>query len=138
MHGGGTPVVKAKAAQRIRDMLADAIDPDRVLRETGRIAYSDIRELFDERGNFRPIKEWPDDIARAVSSVEVVKKNVAAGDGHIDDVLKIRLWSKTEKLQDLMKHLGLLKDSVSVSMPAMEAMMAKLVEGRKRAASSGR
>jgi hypothetical protein len=115
IHGGGIPAVKAKAAQRVADMLADAIDPDRVLREAGRLAYSDIRELFDAKGNFLPIKEWPDDIARAVSSVEVVKKNVTSGDGKVDDVLKIRLWDKAGKLQDLMKHHGQLTEKVEHS-----------------------
>ena len=111
-HGGRAPQVKAKAARRLADMLADAIDPDRVLRETGRLAYSDIRELFDASGNFLPIKQWPEDIARAVASVEVVKKNVTTGDGKVDDVLKVRLWDKAGKLQDLMKHHGQLSDKL--------------------------
>jgi phage terminase small subunit len=111
-HGGAAPQVKRAAAQRVADMLADAIDPNRVLREAGRLAYSDIRELFDADGNFLPIKQWPDDIARAVSSVEVVKKNVTTGDGKVDDVLKVRLWDKPGKLQDLMKHHGQLKETI--------------------------
>ena len=96
-------------------MLADAIDPNRVLREAGRLAYSDIRQLFDDQGNFLPINQWPDDIARAVSSVEVVKKNVAAGDGKVDDVLKVRLWDKVGKLTNLMKHHGQLTEKVEHS-----------------------
>lgn len=115
MHGGKTPQVQRKAALRVADMLADAIDPNRVLREAGRLAYSDIRELFGPDGNFLPIKQWPDDIARAVSSVEVVKKNVTTGDGKVDDVLKVRLWDKAGKLQDLMKHHGQLTDKVEHS-----------------------
>lgn len=132
MHGGKAPQVKAKADQRVRDMLADAIDPDRVLREVGRMAYSDIRELFDENGNFLPIKQWPDDIARAVSSVEVVKKNVTTGDGKVDDVLKVRLWDKPGKLQDLMRHHGQLveKHEHHVSVDVVH----RLAEGRKRVA----
>lgn len=114
-HGGGAPQVKRAAKQRVADMLADAIDPNRVLREAGRLAYSDIRQLFDDQGNFLPINQWPDDIARAVSSVEVVKKNVAAGDGKVDDVLKIRLWDKVGKLTNLMKHHGQLTEKVEHS-----------------------
>jgi terminase small subunit-like protein len=113
-------------------MLADAIDPDRVLREAGRLAYSDIRELFDDKGNFLPIKQWPDDIARAVSSVEVVKKNVTTGDGKVDDVLKVRLWDKPSKLTNLMKHHGQLVDRVEVSGDA--ELLARLDAGRKRLA----
>jgi len=46
MHGGKAPQVKRKAEER----LADLIDPGRVLREAARLAYSDVRELFDEHG----------------------------------------------------------------------------------------
>ena len=129
IHGGGTPAVRAKAAQRVADMLADAIDPNRVLRETGRLAYSDIRQLFDEAGNFLPIKQWPDDIARAVASVEVVKKNVTTGDGKVDDVLKVRLWDKPAKLQDLMKHHGQLTERVAVT---VEHLDERIRAARKR------
>jgi len=123
--------VKAAAQKRIADMLADAIDPDRVLREAGRLAYSDIRQLFDDAGNFLPIKQWPDDIARAVASVEVVKKNVTTGDGKVDDVLKVRLWDKPGKLQDLMKHHGQLTERVELT--GSTELLERLMSGRKRA-----
>ena len=111
-HGGAAPQVKAAAEQRVKDMLTEALDPERVLREVGRIAFSDIRELFDADGNVLPVKQWPDDFARAVASVEVVKKNVTTGDGKVDDVLKVRLWDKVVKLTNLMKHHGLLMEKV--------------------------
>lgn len=120
--------MKAKAAQRVADMLADAIDPDRVLREAGRLAYSDIRELFDENGNFLPIKKWPDDVARAVASVEVVKKNVTTGDGKVDDVLKVRLWDKPGKLQNLMTHHGQLTQKHEVVVTGLEERIKKAQE----------
>jgi phage terminase small subunit len=132
MHGGKAPQVKRKAAQRIADMLAEAIDPNRVLREAGRLAYSDIRQLFDGEGNFLPINQWPDDIARAVSSVEVVKKNVTTGDGKVDDVLKVRLWDKTGRLQDLMKHHGQLTEKLEVKLTG--AVVERLNAGRQRVA----
>lgn len=114
-------------------MLADAIDPNRVLREAGRLAYSDIRALFDDQGNFLPIKEWPDDIARAVASVEVVKKNVTTGDGKVDDVLKVRLWDKVGKLTNLMRMHGQLteKQELNVNVNVTH----RLAEGRKRVAA---
>lgn len=107
-HGGSTPNAKKAAAQR----LADLIDPDRVLRETAALAYSDVRALFDEKGNVLPVKQWPDGLAAAVASVEVVKRNMTAGDGHTDDVIKIRLWDKPKAVEMLMKHLGLLTEKL--------------------------
>src|SRR5450830_1901928 len=71
-HGGAAPQVRRKAAER----LADLIDPDRALREAARLAYSDIRELFDDEGRMLPIRRWPDSVAAAVQSIEVVRRNM--------------------------------------------------------------
>ena len=114
-HGGSAPQVKAAAAQRVRDMLAEAIDPNRVLREKGRLAYSDIRELFDDAGNVLPIKKWPEDAARAVASVEVVTKNLTTGDGKVDEVIKLKLWDKLGALTNLMKHHGQLTEKLDIT-----------------------
>lgn len=129
-HGGGAPQVQAKANERLRDMLADAIDPDCSLREAARIAYSDIRQLFDENGRLLPINKWPDDIARAVAGVEVVKRNVYSDDGQVDDVIKLKLWDKPRKLENLMKHNGLLVEKVdhTVTLDVSE----RLMEARRR------
>lgn len=107
-HGGRAPQVKAKAAER----LADLIDPHRALREAARLAYSDIRELFDAQGNMLPVKQWPDHLAAAIASVEVVKKNLTTGDNKIDDVIKVRVWDKPKNLEMLFKHLGLLAEKL--------------------------
>ena len=129
-HGGRAPQVKAKAAQRVRDLLAEAIDPDRVLRESGRVAFSDIRDLFDAKGNLLPIKDWPEDIARAVAGVEVVKRNVYSDDGKVDDVIKLKLWDKVSKLTNLMKFHGQLTEKVDLSVHV--DVVERLAEARKR------
>lgn len=134
MHGGGAPQVQAKAAQRVKDMLAEAIDPDRSMRETARLAYSDVRELFTEDGKLLPIHQWPDDVARAVAGVEVVRGNIDKGDGKFDDVVKIKLWDKSKSLENLLKHHGKLieKHEHSFSGEIVDRLMA----GRKRVASA--
>lgn len=109
LHGGASPNAQRKAAER----LADLIDPDRALREAARIAYSDIRDLFDADGNLKPIKDWPDHAAAGVSAVEIVKKNLAAGDGQVDTVHKLKLWDKSKNLEMLFKHLGLLTEKIT-------------------------
>ena len=130
-HGGAAPQVRAKAAER----LADLIDPDRALREAARLAYSDVRELFDEQGRLKPIKDLPDHIAAAVGSIEVLKRNLTAGDDQQEDVVKIRLWDKPKNLEMLFKHLGLLVDKLDVTVKG--DLLARLAEGRKRVADAG-
>jgi phage terminase small subunit len=108
MHGGKAPQVVRKAKER----LADLIDPDRALREAARLAYSDVRELYTADGKLKPMKDWPDDLAAAVGGVEFVRRNIEGGDGHSDDVIKVKVWDKPKALEMLFKHLGLLIDKV--------------------------
>lgn len=101
--------MKRAAAER----LADLIDPDRCLREMARLAYSDLRHVIDPTtGSILPLKDWPDELAGAVASVEVLKRNVTAGDGVMEDVLKVRLWDKPKMLEAIAKNLGILKERI--------------------------
>lgn len=111
MHGGKAPQVQRKAAER----LADLIDPDRALREAAGLAYSNIQDIFDADGNLRPIQQLPREVAAAIASVEVVKKNLAAGDGQTDTVHKLKLWDKPKNLEMIFKHLGLLIEKLQHS-----------------------
>ena len=84
------------------------ITEERVLREIARIAFFDIRNIFDSRGKLLPIHSWPDDVAAAVSGVEVVAKK---GDGR-DPIHKIRLCSKDKQLELAGKYLKLFTDKL--------------------------
>jgi phage terminase small subunit len=95
-----------------------------------------VKTLFDERGNLKPITELTLEQAASIASVEVVKKNLAAGDGQMDTVLKIRLWDKPRALEMLAKHFALLTDVVKVEADA-GALVARLQSARKRAVGSG-
>lgn len=87
----------------------------RILEELRRLALSDARGLFDEKGNLRPIHDLTDEQAAAIASVEVVKKNLTTGDGEIDTVIKVKVWDKPRSLEMLAKHFGLLIDKVEHS-----------------------
>jgi terminase small subunit-like protein len=131
-HGGAAPQVKKAAEQRIKDYVANLIDPDKLLREAGWIARFDVRQLFDATGNLKPTKEWPAEVGAAIVSVEVVKRNVYTGDDKIDDVIKIKVADKLKALEMLFKNKGLLTDKLEVSGGA--DLLALLHEGRQRAA----
>lgn len=131
-HGGSAPNVKRAAAERVAEALEDLIAPSRILREIAAIAYFDMRRLYDSEGNLLKPKDWPDDVARALSSMKTVKKNLTTGDGKVDDVIEPRLWDKPKALELLAKHKGLLTDKVEVSLGA--DLFARLTAGRKRVA----
>ena len=100
----GEAVAKG-AARTLRKL---EVTQERVLREVAALAFSSVKELVDADDKLLPISQWSREAAAAVSSVEIAKRHLVAGDGVREDVVKIRLWDKTRSLGDLMKHLGLL------------------------------
>lgn len=84
----------------------------RVLEEIRRLSFSDLRTLFDETGNLRPLHTLTSEQAACIASVEVVKKNLTAGDGQMDTVIKLKVWDKTRSLEMLAKHFALLTERV--------------------------
>ena len=81
----------------LREKVLDFMDiqPSQVSREIGRIAFSDIRKLFDpQTGEILPIDQWPDDAAAAVAGYE---EEVSAGGTRLKR--KIKLWDKPGSLK---------------------------------------
>lgn len=107
---------------------------DRVLEEMRRLAFSDVRNLFDAEGNIKPLHELSAEDAACIAGLEVVIKNAKAGDGVTDTVHKIKIWDKTRTLEMLGKHFALLVERVHHT--AEDQLIEALKSGRKRA--SGR
>lgn len=84
------------------------ITVDRVLGEYARLAFADIRQLYDEDGHLKPIHELPDDIAAALAGVDIVTVN--KGYGEVEYIAKVKLTSKLPALSDLGKHLKIFAD----------------------------
>jgi len=131
------------AIRRRSEKVLERVDVETtdIIRELARIAGSDLRMLFNEKGDLLPMKEWPDEIAAAVASVEVVMKNAMTGDGQVDRVLKIKLWDKPKALEMLARHKALFpKDPpaevnvnvvvTQMSTSELEARAASLLEKR--------
>jgi phage terminase small subunit len=74
------------------------------------LAFQDIRQLFDEQGNLRPIHTLGDSAAAMVCGVEVIIKNAQAGDGVTDRVHKVKNVDPVKPLEMLAKHFGILED----------------------------
>jgi phage terminase small subunit len=105
--------ISAAVAARQSNQLQKAdLTATRVLEELRRIAFSDPRELFDELGNLRPVKDITAEQASSIRGFEVLIKNAKAGDGLTDVVHKFQLWEKTKALEMLAKHFALLTERV--------------------------
>jgi hypothetical protein len=60
----------------------------------------DVRRLFDEYGNHKPISELSAEEAAMIAGYEIVIKNAKAGDGITDTMLKVRLPGSGEVRRD--------------------------------------
>lgn len=129
---GNVGVAAAIQRQQQRKVEKTSLTADKVLDELRRLAFSDVRQLFDKDGALIPLQELSDDAAHALASVEVVMKNAAAGDGQIDRVLKVKLWDKNRALNDLARHFALLVDRVELSGDV--SLTAKIAAARQRGA----
>jgi phage terminase small subunit len=85
------------------------ITADTVITETARLAFADLRKLFDENGGLLPVQQWPDDTAAAVASVEIDELFEGFGENRIQvgHTKKVKLWDKPRSLEMLGKHLKL-------------------------------
>lgn len=97
----------------------NAVSADDILQEYARIARFDLRRLFDDAGNLKPVTQWDDDAAAAVESLEV------RGDG----VVKVKLMDKRAALDSMARVLGMFKDKVAVEVSPMAELMARISKG---------
>ena len=118
-------VVAGKAAQ-----LAKAeITAVRVLEELGRIAFVDVRTLFDG-GPLKSIVGLSAEHGAVIASVEVIQRTGA--DGMTYTIHKVKCWDKVRALEMLAKYLGLLKERVQHE--ADDRLLEILEAGRQRVA----
>lgn len=102
------------------------VKADHVVRELAMIAFSDIRELFDDKGRLLPIHEVPESARRAVASVDVEEIYEGRGSERaaVGRMVKIRFWDKLRALELLGKHLGLFVDRVEHDVgPSLEELL---------------
>jgi phage terminase small subunit len=85
------------------------VNTENVLRELGRLAFFDIRKLYDENGQLKAPQDLDDDTAAALASIE--SEELFEGRGkdreHVGTVRKVKIFDKNPSLANAMKHLGL-------------------------------
>lgn len=81
---------------------------ERMIQELCRIALYDPRGLFDDKGNLLPIHDWPEDLARCVSSLDVFEEFAGKGDERefVGFTKKLRLFNKIDAIDKVSKIRG--------------------------------
>jgi len=111
------PEVEARVAE-ITGLAAESVGITiaDVFAELGKIAFSDMRDMFTSTGQVKRIEDLDDDTASALSSIEVVTKRVAGGGpDEVEHVAKFKMHDKLGALEKIGKHLGMFVDKVALT-----------------------
>jgi phage terminase small subunit len=73
---------------------------DRVIQELARIAFLDVRRMFDSHGRLLPLTNLANDVASAVTHITMDPSGT----------VRIRLGDKIQALGLLARHLGMFKE----------------------------
>ena len=104
-------LVKEALDQAISDNLMKiGVRAERALTEIARVAFSDLRKLYNEDGSLMLPHEWPEEAAGAVAGVEVVEEFEGKGTDRklVGYTKKVRTYDKVRALELLSKHLGII------------------------------
>ena len=105
-------IASAIAERKAQQLEKNDLSAVRILEELRRLATVDVRSFLRPDGILKPMSEWTPEQGAAVSSMEVIIKNAAAGDGITDTIHKFKLWDKPRSLEMLAKHFALLTEQM--------------------------
>lgn len=121
-EGTGAKLLKEPVIiERIQQLMDDraqrvALSADRVLEEIMKLAFSDIRDYYNEDGTVKRMDELSDSAAAALQTVKVHHGRNGVRVQH-PDVLEFKLADKRANLELLGKHLKLFTDRQEHTFP---------------------
>lgn len=136
--------ISSEIERRLGQSLEKAqLTVERVDKELARLAFSDVRALFDDKGQLLAPKDLPEDAARAVAAIEVTEEFKGHGEvrERVGYTKKVKLWDKGSALALAMKRLGMIQESKTVNVSvtleqlvvqSMPGDGAKVIDGEKK------
>lgn len=84
---------------------------ERVVKELCNVAFTDPIAIFDEHDNLLPIREWPEDMRRALAGIEVLEEFEGRGKDRksVGLTKKVKFWDKGMALERIAKVKGYLR-----------------------------
>lgn len=84
------------------------IDADWVLKQAAEAFTCDLSRLYDERGDLRPVHEWPKEIMPIIGGVEIEALYEGSGKERVQigRVKKLKLTERLKLLETIGKHVN--------------------------------
>ena len=92
------------------------ITKEQVINQIARIAFGDIRKLYNENGGLKNIQDLDDDAAAIVAGIETTEEFDGYGEDReqIGYTKKVKIASKDRALEMLGKYFGIFKEKVEI------------------------
>jgi phage terminase small subunit len=105
------------------------ITAERILTEEACLAFLNPQRLVDENGKLLDLHKLPEDVARSITGLEVIKQ----ADGNLK--FKYKFSDKGKSLERISRHLGMYNDKLNLGFnaEALRAILAGLPEEYARA-----
>lgn len=118
---GHSLIKKPAIAEEIRKrmiarMKRVEIEQDRVLVELARLAFFDVRKLFNADGSPKSLSELDDETAAVIAGLEVTEIYEGSGEDRrfVGHVKRYKLADKNAALVSAMRHLGMFNDRLKL------------------------
>lgn len=99
---------RKKADPRLKRLLA--LDADELARILEAMLRADVSAIFDDKGRYRPLSEWPLEWRQMVSEIKVRSENERSTDGGgrswdpVAEIMEVKWVDKLKVLELLGKH----------------------------------
>ena len=99
------------------------ITQERVLEEYAKLAFLNPKAFYNDKGGLIPIHELPDDVAVALTGIDVKEIFIGKGEKRkqIGHIKKINFSDKKGALDSVGKHLGMFVDRLEIAHSIMLA-----------------
>lgn len=108
-------IAQAIAYAKEKRSVRTQVTADRVIEELAKLAFSNIKNLYDEKGDLLSVHELGDEVAASLQ--EVTEDSLKGGDdGSVTTVRrKYKLSDKKASLELLGRHLSIFTDNVNLN-----------------------
>lgn len=112
---GAENLTKPEVEKRVTELRLELsnktnVTKERVIEEYAKIAFFDIREIYDVDGGLINVKQIDDKSAGAIASIKATEEWGEDEEGNktiVGTIKEVKIFDKIRALQDLGKHLGL-------------------------------